>query len=101
MKKMYKIRHIPTGLFYQPIKGRWGKDKTHLSKNGKTYASVRKMFDRETTTLNVSESQVKKLGLDATERRYNENVISVKLSDMEWVVYEAVETGVINLAKKK
>lgn len=34
--KAYRIRHIPTGLFYQPAKGRrW--QKNQLSKTGKTY----------------------------------------------------------------
>lgn len=34
---VYKVRHKPTGLFYQPISGRWGKDKTHLGTKGKIY----------------------------------------------------------------
>lgn len=35
--KFYKIRHMPTGLFYQPVKGRFDAEKTNLSKNGKVY----------------------------------------------------------------
>ena len=34
--KFYKIRHVPTGMYYQPTKG-CGSDKTNLSKNGKVY----------------------------------------------------------------
>lgn len=35
--KFYKIRHIPTGLFYQPTKGHFSWEKTNLSENGKVY----------------------------------------------------------------
>lgn len=35
--KFYKIRHIETGMFYQPVKGRFSSTKTNLSKNGKIY----------------------------------------------------------------
>jgi hypothetical protein len=33
----YRIRHIPTGLYYQPVKGRWDGEKSNISKNGKVY----------------------------------------------------------------
>lgn len=34
--KFFKIRHVPSGLFYKPSKHR---SKKNLSKNGKTYAT--------------------------------------------------------------
>lgn len=35
--KFYKILHKPTGMYYQPVKGRFSYQKTNLSKNGKIY----------------------------------------------------------------
>lgn len=32
---VYKIRHIPTGLYYKPVTGRWSEDKSNLNEHGK------------------------------------------------------------------
>ena len=34
---LYRIKHIPTGLFYAPVTGRFTKYKTNLKKTGKVY----------------------------------------------------------------
>jgi hypothetical protein len=33
----YRIKHIPTELFYQPTRGRWAGEKSNLSERGKVY----------------------------------------------------------------
>lgn len=35
--ELYKLKHKPTGLYYQPVRGRWIGEKTNLSKKGKIY----------------------------------------------------------------
>lgn len=35
--EIYKLKHKPTGLYYQPVRGRWRGQKTNLSKKGKIY----------------------------------------------------------------
>lgn len=37
--KIYRLKHKPTGLYYQPVRGRWIGEKTNLSKKGKIYQS--------------------------------------------------------------
>lgn len=57
--KIYRLKHKPTGLYYQPVRGRFSKDKTNLSKNGKIYQNNQNALigQSDTIIINVSERQ--------------------------------------------
>lgn len=56
---IYKLKHKPTGLYYQPVRGRWSGQKTNLSKKGKIYQSSQNglMGTGDTIIINISEKQ--------------------------------------------
>ena len=95
----YKLRHKPTGLFYQPIKGRWKEDKTNLAVNGKVYSHRRPQYERQPVHIYVSSHLVKKYNIDAEETSYG-NRLQVPFSDLEWVEYETKETDVIQYGEE-
>ena len=57
--EIYKLKHKPTGLYYQPVRGRWSGQKTNLSKKGKIYQSGLNALtgNYDTITINVSTKQ--------------------------------------------
>lgn len=97
--EIYKLKHKPTGLYYQPARGRWSGQKTNLSKKGKIYQSGINglMGKSDTITINVSNRQYKEnkeifdsLGIyDINERycygscRTPEYMLRCKKSDFE------------------
>lgn len=85
---VYKIRHIPTGLFYQPCKGRWSKDKSHFSERGKIYQT--KNIPVPSGDVNISESLVKRYKVPNFKYN-NENRIRTISSSWEIVEYELIE----------
>lgn len=77
--KIYRLRHKPTGLYYQPVRGRWIGGKTNLSKKGKIYQSNQNALNGngDTITINVSGKQYKShkeifdsLGIYDSDYRY-------------------------------
>lgn len=69
--KIYKILHIPTGLFYCSRKGRFKRDITNLSHKGNFYES-KKMAEKILSLENVyciNEAQVKKYNLPIKQLR--------------------------------
>jgi hypothetical protein len=61
--KLYKIRHIPTKLFYTPTKGRWRDEKTNIHERGKVY-EVKPSFNHLHNRLDVSWNMFKKYNID-------------------------------------
>lgn len=59
--ELYRLKHKPTGLYYQPVRGRWRSKKTNLSKKGKIYQSGKNalMGNYNTITINISAKQYK------------------------------------------
>ncbi len=57
--KVWKIIHVPSGLFYQPRKGRWTGRITNLGPRGKLY-EIKPSLANLPVTVNVSDSQAKK-----------------------------------------
>ena len=53
--KFFRIRHKPSQLFYQPVKGRFRGEKTNFGPNGKLY-HTRPSFKYLSNNLNVSDS---------------------------------------------
>lgn len=72
-------------MFYQTIKGRWSKDKTHLNKSGKIYTA--KGFIKIPYEVNVSHSQTDKLGILYRENLYN-NERKLKCNYEDWKIIE-------------
>lgn len=60
--ELYKLKHKPTGLYYQPVKGKYG-SVTNLSKKGKIYQS-------KSNALNGTGDII---GIAVSKRQYNDN----------------------------
>ena len=89
---VFKIRHKPTGLFYQPIKGRWAKEKSHLSRTGKLYETKNPPRIPTNHIIYVSNTQVKNLSLVVqTKNEWSENHLSTNESEWEIVKYKLIE----------
>lgn len=87
---VYKVRHIPTGLFYQPVIGRWKDTKSNLSLTGKVYQSKKYPKDLHTGRVNVSKSLKDKFNLILRDTNSGNYLTSVE-KDWEIVVYKLVE----------
>lgn len=96
--EIYKLKHKPTGLYYQPVRGRWRGQKTNLSKKGKIYQNSQNglMGTGDTITINISEKQYNtnkelfdSLGIYDANKRYcssyhdPEYMLRCKKSDFE------------------
>ena len=87
MNFFYKIRHIPTGMYYQPVKGR-SYEKTNLNKkNGKIYNSK--------PSLEHIRHGYNKLIPDPEGKRKNiSKFFKFKKSEWEIVKFKIIEIGV-------
>lgn len=61
--ELYKLKHKPTGLYYQPVRGTYSWRKSNLSKKGKIYQDKRNVLNGNSETMTISIS----------ERQYNSN----------------------------
>lgn len=86
---VYKVRHIPTGLFYQPVTARWSAEKTSLSVDGKVY--TKKNYPKTHTNTPVSKKQSETLGLTTEKYRTGGEYILSSPTDWEVVEYELIE----------
>jgi hypothetical protein len=86
---VYKLKHVPTGMYYQPTKGRWAHEKTNLSTRGKIYTT--KLYPKKISAVNISKSQAEKLNVLTRESSFKELMVDTKPED--WVV----ETHVLTL----
>lgn len=59
--EIYKIKHKPTGLYYQPVNRTYTWNKTNLSKKGKIYQGGANGLSgkSDTITITISEKQYK------------------------------------------
>lgn len=90
---VYKLRHIPTGLFYQPVKGRWSKDKSNLSKRGKLYETKQYPKPEEvssTYSVHISESLISQFKVAHQKNRFGQYLTS-NPEDWEVVEYKLIE----------
>lgn len=85
---VYKLRHNPTGLFYQPIKGGWNCSKSNLSKHGKIYTS--KAYISKPVVIGVSDAQIKKYNLVILKNIFNARY-DVDKEDWEIVEYKLIK----------
>lgn len=90
MQTVYKLRHKPTGLFYQPVKGRWNGSKSNLSKRGKLYETKQYPKDLHTGGVHVSDNLAKEFSL-VLERNSWGNYLRTSKSDWEVVNYNLTE----------
>lgn len=93
---VYKIRHRPTGLFYQNKKGRWAHQTTHLNiKGGKIYSKKPKLDDIKhqiTISLSLLKKFEDKLNTRIKKNYCNENTLLEFIeSDWEIVSYKLIE----------
>ncbi len=95
-EKFYKLRHIPSGLFFKPSAAQW--KKSNLSETGKTYdrkPSLAFAGGYFYTGQQVLSNQKNVFGIDMME---DEQVV-VKPEEWEIVVFSAVEEGTISCSK--
>lgn len=90
MITVYKLRHVPTGLFYQPVKGRWSREKSNLSTRGKIYETHQYPKDLHTGGVTVSENIINKYSLNVKKTNYG-NYLTTSENDWEIVEYNIVE----------
>lgn len=83
--KVYRIRHKPTGLYYQPIKGRWCENKSNLGESGKVYIAGKPSLDHISTHNCISKSLCNKYNIE-----WSEDVRDL-VNELEVVEYELVE----------
>lgn len=88
---VYKLRHKPTGLFYQPVKGRWSESKSNLSIRGKLYETHQYPKDLHTGGVNVSDTLIKKFNLKNIESNRFGNYLITSKEDWVVVEYELIE----------
>lgn len=86
--KPYKVKHIPTGLYFQPHKHRG----SHLSKNGKIYQTATNGVFMNTSQTNFTiccekDSQIHKLTKSILKWRqgwsHNQLKVTTEFSDWE------------------
>ena len=89
--KVYKIKHKPTGLWYQPKKGRYRGEQTHFGPNGKVYIARKPKFKDIKHYLCISDSQVFAFRIKTIEE-FGQQVVEFMEEDWEIIEYELVET---------
>lgn len=83
--KVYRIKHKPTGYFYQPVKGRFIGERTHIGPSGKVYIFRKPRFEDMSRIMFISESICKKFGIEWNDDfEFNED-------DFEIIEYECRE----------
>jgi len=87
MTIVYKVRHKPTGLFYQPVKGRWTGSKSNLSKRGKLYETKQYPKRLHTGGIQVSDNLAKEFKITLENTRWG-NYLRTKEEDWEVVEYK-------------
>jgi len=85
--KVYKIKHIPTGLFYTPVKGKYRNNKTNLSKKGKFYPMNKPSFEHIKHCIRISNTLLKKYPNISVKQSYGENIIAWDENDWEIIEY--------------
>jgi len=82
--KVYRIKHLPTGLFYIPTTGRY--DRTNLSKNGKIYPNKMPTTDNIDHFIRINQKQRE---LFKPERLcFSQNQAAIKFIADDWEVIE-------------
>ncbi len=89
--EFYKMKHVPTGLYYQPHKHRG----SHLSKSGKIYQTeangidkIKKYSEKYVTVCCEKESQIYKITkniLTWVESTWNRNQLFASTKHEDWV----------------
>jgi len=93
---IWRIRHIPTGLFYCKRKGSLDDNKTNLSEKGNHYTSekiVTKVLDEDCIRALINKTQIKKHNLQdsqITKSTYS-NCHTVNRDDFKIVKYQINE----------
>lgn len=77
---VYRIKHKPSGLYYQPVKGRFTGRITNLGPNGKVYIAKKPTLESSNIKgVRVSDKQITKYGLDCDPQWHN-----LKFVESDW-----------------
>ena len=87
MQTVYKLRHIPTGLFYKPVTGRWSDNKSNLNEHGKIYSYRKPSLKDVAGRVQMSITQRKKYNIEY-DNRYG---FTAPIEDWEIVEFELKE----------
>ena len=88
--RVYKLKHIPTGLFYKPKMGRFKSDSTNLSPTGKIYTRPQDAKPSR-MLINVNDSQISKFNLKPDTRYTWGNILETKEEDWKTIEFDLVE----------
>lgn len=90
--KVWRIRLKNTGLYYQPVTGRWNDTKSHLSIGGKVYIFRRPSLKSIGKFISVSHSIANKYNLPVEPVWHSKDQLRLSGQyEFEIVEYECVE----------
>jgi len=92
--KVYKIRHKQSGLFYQPVKGRFSGRVTNLGPRGRIYESRPHL---NVIQARVSDSQAEKYGIKLKRDEWNKAQGYIDLLEEGNEVFETVEYDMVEV----
>lgn len=93
---IYKIYHVPTGLFYCSRKGRFSEDITNLSTKGNFYESEKianKVLELDCNRASINRAQTDKYNLSITINGYAYSYNQATKEDFIIKKYELVEVN--------
>ncbi len=101
---VYKWKHKPTGLFYQPVRSSGG-TKTNLSKDGKLYHKKYNLTKSNSDMhIAINGNQLKifeELNLDIIKYNYTyQRYSQTSVDDWELIEYELVESMIVDETDK-
>ena len=87
---VYKIKHIPSGLFYITIRGRFNKTRTNLGIGGKIYTK-KPTIKQMGTHINISYKQVNSTNINNVILSSDGSMLTFKQEDFVIVRYKLVK----------
>jgi hypothetical protein len=86
--KVYRMKHIPSGMFYTPVRGRWAENQTNLHPTGKIYTQM-PMFDNIKHYIRVGKTARNKFDFkDLIEESWNKGCYSIPFVETDWIKVE-------------
>ena len=88
---IWKILHVPTGLFYCSRKGRWNDTITNLSEKGNYYTSekiAKKVLKDDCPRADINKAQTERYNLEINDDAFNFN--RAKIEDFKILKYKLV-----------
>ena len=86
---IYRWLHIPTGLFYCTVKGRYTDDKTNLSEKGNIYLSEKLASKADLNSAHINKAQAHRFKIQGNDGRWS--FAKAKKEEFRLVKYSLTE----------